>query len=100
MLEPQNTNSSTMVTSGGNNSATNVEGAPVFTSGKPGQLKIQNRDYKDSLWCTYCKKARHTYERCWKLHGKPLSREWGQKGEQPKNNGQAHVVAVKQNEAA
>lgn len=26
---------------------------------------------KDSLWCTYCKKSRHTKDRCWKLHGRP-----------------------------
>ncbi|GMI89878.1 hypothetical protein HRI_002657100 [Hibiscus trionum] len=28
---------------------------------------------RDSMWCTYCKKPRHTRERCWKLHGKPQS---------------------------
>ncbi|RVW79577.1 hypothetical protein CK203_051696 [Vitis vinifera] len=26
---------------------------------------------KDSLWCSYCRKNRHTRENCWKLHGKP-----------------------------
>ncbi|XP_040955857.1 uncharacterized protein [Gossypium hirsutum] len=26
---------------------------------------------RDSVWCTYCKKARHTKERRWKLYGKP-----------------------------
>ena len=26
---------------------------------------------KDSLWCDYCNKARHTRETCWKIHGKP-----------------------------
>ena len=26
---------------------------------------------RDSLQCTYCKKSRHTIEKCWKLHGKP-----------------------------
>lgn len=26
---------------------------------------------KDSLWCTFCKKPRHTIAKCWKLHGKP-----------------------------
>ncbi|XP_059444961.1 uncharacterized protein LOC132176698 isoform X2 [Corylus avellana] len=100
MLEPQNTDSSAMVASGGNNSVTNMERALVFENGRLGQSKAQNRDYKDNLWCTYCKKARHTRERCWKLHGKPPSREWGQKGEQPRSNGHAHVAAVQQNEAA
>ena len=28
---------------------------------------------KDSLWCSYCKKNKHTRETCWKLHGKPLN---------------------------
>ena len=26
---------------------------------------------RDSLFCTYRKRHRHTKERCWKLHGKP-----------------------------
>jgi len=25
---------------------------------------------KESLWCTFYKKLRHTIERCWKLHGR------------------------------
>ncbi|XP_059440211.1 uncharacterized protein LOC132172685 [Corylus avellana] len=32
--------------------------------------------------------------------GKISHREWGQKGEQPRNNCHAHVAAVQQNEAA
>ncbi|KAI0498121.1 hypothetical protein KFK09_021362 [Dendrobium nobile] len=36
---------------------------------------------KDSLWCNYCKKSRHTKETCWKIHGKPPSKEWNKKGE-------------------
>ncbi|RVW66512.1 Retrovirus-related Pol polyprotein from transposon RE1 [Vitis vinifera] len=88
-----------MVAGSGNNSATNMERVLVSGNGRSSQPKTQNRDYKDNLWCTYCKKARHTRERCWKLHGKPPSREWGQKGEQPSNNGQAHVTTVQQNEA-
>ncbi|XP_034693588.1 uncharacterized protein LOC117920265 [Vitis riparia] len=99
MLNPQNTDSSAMVAGSGNNSATNMERVLVSSNGRSSQPKTQNRDYKDNLWCTYCKKARHTFERCWKLHGKPPSREWGQKGEQPSNNGQAHVTTVQQNGA-
>ncbi|KAL6311361.1 hypothetical protein AAG906_011208 [Vitis piasezkii] len=89
MLNPQNTDSSAMV-------VTMVTIQPQIWKDQP---KTQNRDYKDNLWCTYCKKARHTRERCWKLHRKPPSREWGQKGEQPSNNGQAHVTTVQQNGA-
>ena len=42
-----------------------------------------NRDNKDNMWCTYCKKLRQTKERCWKLNGKPptSSKEWGYQGE-------------------
>ncbi|KAI0527064.1 hypothetical protein KFK09_002660 [Dendrobium nobile] len=36
---------------------------------------------KDSLWCSYCKKSRHTKETCWKIHGKSPSKEWNQKAE-------------------
>ena len=99
MLNPHNTDSSAMVAGSGNNSATNMERVLVSGNGRSSQPKTQNRDYKDNLWCTYCKKAHHTRERCWKLHGKPPSREWGQKGEQPSNNGQTHVTTVQQNGA-
>ena len=30
---------------------------------------------KDSLWYTYCKKPKHTKDKCWKLVGKP---QWAQ----------------------
>ncbi|XP_020677216.1 uncharacterized protein LOC110095849, partial [Dendrobium catenatum] len=36
---------------------------------------------KDSLWCSYCKKSRHTKKTCWKIHEKPPNKEWNQKGE-------------------
>ena len=41
---------------------------------------------KDTLWCTYCKKLRHTIEKCWKLHGKPS------KGGSLKNQGQVYMA--------
>ena len=43
------------------------------------RLRLQGKDSKDSLWCTYCKKLRHTREKCWKLNGKPStsSQDWG-----------------------
>lgn len=31
---------------------------------------------KDDRWCTYCNKPRHTREKCWKLNGKPQSKDW------------------------
>ena len=43
MLEPQSMDSSAMVANGGNNSAINMERAPIFKRG-PGQSKAQNRD--------------------------------------------------------
>ena len=47
-------------------------------SGKDNQWK----DNKDNLWCTHCKKPMHTRENCWKLNGKPPSREWENRGGQ------------------
>lgn len=88
MLEPHTKDSSAMVAKSSNNSATNFEQASIFEKRKAGQTKVHNRD---NFWCTYCKKTRHTRERCWKLHGKPPSHEYEQKGEQPENNSQAHV---------
>ena len=40
-----------------------------------------------------------TREKCWKLHGKPRSHEWGQKGDQPRNNGQVHNAAASQEQS-
>ena len=50
----------------------------------------QWKENKDNLWCTYCKKPRHTKEKCWKLNGKPPSREWGNRGGQQRP--QAHTT--------
>ena len=60
------------------------------------RLGLQGKDSKDSLWCTYCKKSRHTREKCWKLNGKPStsSQYWGYKGGRKKSQGQAHMIAT------
>ncbi|KAK8369509.1 hypothetical protein V6Z12_A01G116000 [Gossypium hirsutum] len=49
---------------------------------------------RDSVWCTYCKKARHTKERCWKLHGKPqtTNKNFSEKGGQPKGQGRVYPL--------
>ena len=68
-----------------------IEGSALATKmdhqekGKGDLLKNSGRDNqwrenKDNLWCTHCKKPRHTKEKCWKLNGKPPSREWGNFG--------------------
>ena len=36
----------------------------------------QWKENKDNLWCTYCKKPRHTKEKGWKLNSKPPSQKW------------------------
>ena len=46
------------------------------------------KENKDNLWCTYFKKPRHTKEKCWKLNGKPPSREWGNREEQQRPQAQ------------
>ena len=33
--------------------------------------KSQTTDQKDFLWCTHCKKKRHTKETCWDIYGRP-----------------------------
>ncbi|KAK8335520.1 hypothetical protein V6Z12_A09G059700 [Gossypium hirsutum] len=49
---------------------------------------------KDSVWCTYCKKARHTKDRCWKLHGKPqtTNKKFSEKDGQSKGQGRANTT--------
>ena len=50
----------------------------------------QWKENKDNLWYTYCKKPRHTKKKCWKLNGKPSSRERGNHGWQQRP--QAHLA--------
>ena len=54
-----------------------------------GSAMISTKSNKDTIWCTYCKKSRHTRDDCFKLHGKEqvLSRKGGFKG------GKAHLTA-------
>ena len=85
MLETQTTESSAMIAEGGTTMVTNQK--------KNGSPSVEKKH--EEVWCTYCKRPRHTKEKCWKLHGKPPSREWGQK-EGPKiygGEGQAHMVS-------
>ena len=39
-------------------------------------MEIDKGENKDSLWCTFCKKWRHTQDKCWKRHGKPPNPNW------------------------
>jgi hypothetical protein len=57
------------------------ESSPTYIQANP--YKPTNRD---SRFCTYCKKRRHTKENCWKLHGKP--------GQSASDKGQAHVASI------
>ena len=60
MLEPQTLDESTLVAK--------TEYPEKGKNDLPKQLG------RDNLWCTYCKKPRHTKEKYWKLNGKPPSR--------------------------
>ena len=71
MLEPQTLDGSTLVAK--------KEYSKQGKNDLPKHLGRDNqwKENKDNLWCTYFKKPRHTKEKCWKLNGKPPSREWG-----------------------
>ena len=82
MLEPQVSNGSALVTK---SEQPQVQDRGRADISKPLERDNRNHyrsDSKDNLWCNYCKKPRHTKENCWKLHGKPPSREWGNRGGQ------------------
>ena len=89
MLEPQPIDSSALVASGDNKQSLIME--------QPQRADHGNGDFSkgtswENIWCTYCKKPRHTKENCWKLHEKPPSQEWGNKGrQQQRQQGQAHL---------
>ena len=96
MLDSQSIDGAAMVAGSNNNSTKKAERSSTSESGKSGQAGPLNRD---NLWCSYCKKPRHTRERCWKLHGKPPSRDWIPRGEQSKTQGQAYVATIQENAA-
>ncbi|RVW58523.1 hypothetical protein CK203_107893 [Vitis vinifera] len=86
MLEPQTLDESALVAK-----------TEYSEQGRMISLKNLGRDNqwkenKDNLWCTFCKKPRHTKEKCWKLTGKPPSCEWGNRGGQQRP--QAHMAEV------
>ena len=84
MLEPQTLDGSTLVAK----TVYSKQGKNDLPKhlGKDNQWK----DNKNNLWCTYCKKPRHTKKKCWKLNDKPPSREWGNRGGQQRP--QAHIA--------
>ena len=83
MLEPQTLDGSALIEK--------TEYPKKLKNDLPKHLGRDNqwKENKDNLWCTYCKKPRHTKEKCWKLNGKPPSREWGNRG--GKQRPQAHM---------
>ena len=84
MLDVQPLEDSAMVSASTNNGSVKVA-APEHGSGiEKGRANLSGATNKDNVWCTYCKKPRHTKDRCWKLYGKPQtsSKEWGFKGGQ------------------
>lgn len=91
MLESLPTNGSAMVGGNVKIEAGRMERRTTYESGS-GKNDLPRAQNRDGLWCTYCKKARHTKENCWKIHGKPPSHEWGQKGASFRDKGQAHVA--------
>ena len=84
------------------NSAMVASGSAMMVDLKRGGItNIQKKG--EGIWCTFCIKPRHTRDRCWKLHGKPSSRdwgsqghdkEWGKKGDTTRKGGQAHIGAA------
>nr|KYP63994.1 hypothetical protein KK1_018581 [Cajanus cajan] len=81
------------------NSAMVASGSAMMVDQKEGG--IANMEKKgEEVWCTFCNKPCHTREKCWKLHGKPPSndwgpqnrdKEWGKKGDNTRKGGQAHI---------
>ena len=62
--------------------------------------------HKDPVVCTYCKKPRHTREKCWKLHGRSSNfqnaqtnrKNWTTKNGPAKGQGQSYVTKMKPRE--
>ena len=50
--------------------ATNKKDASWFRSQQGGNVFNPKAQNKDGLWCSFCKKPRHTKKTCFRLHGK------------------------------
>src|ERR1044072_6722161 len=92
MLETPTVENSAMIASGAS--------AMIVDQKKGGAVNMEKKT--EGMWCTHCHKPRHTREKCWKLHGKPPSRdwegqnrdkEWGKRVEYTRKGGQAHTAA-------
>nr|KYP41064.1 Retrovirus-related Pol polyprotein from transposon TNT 1-94 [Cajanus cajan] len=93
MLETSTTESSAMI----------AEGGTIMVANQRKNWVPSMEKKHEEVWCTHCNKPRHTREKCWKLHGKPpsrewglkdgktSSREWGPKGGPPKKGGQGQA---------
>ena len=100
MMEPQPADGSTLVTKAANLIAvkSNQQQSNAYSNGIGGINKLSEGSRvvnKDSLWCTYCKKPRHSMEKCWKLHGKPSNTKntsWTATNNQEEGQGQAHLT--------
>ncbi|XP_040972687.1 uncharacterized protein [Gossypium hirsutum] len=91
MVENNQVDSSALVTNAVNERRFGLEQP---TSEDNRQIERTKSFNKDSVWCTYCKKARHTKGRCWKLHGKPqtTNKNFSKKGGQSKGQGRANTA--------
>ncbi|KAL5764323.1 hypothetical protein ACOSP7_016679 [Xanthoceras sorbifolium] len=91
MVENTTVESSTLVSKIASGKKATIEQSSIEESKQPDQSKPFNRDY---LWCTYCKKPRHTKERYFKLHGRPptLVKNGTERSGQGRGQGQAHMV--------
>ncbi|XP_057417850.1 uncharacterized protein LOC130712041 isoform X2 [Lotus japonicus] len=92
MLETPTVENSAMIAFGASTMMTNQKKGGISNTEKK----------SEGVWCTYCNKPRHTRDKCWKLVGKPPSREWGpqnrdrewgKKGDNTRKGGQAHIAA-------
>lgn len=69
MIDSQPAEGSTLATTKPRDN--NFKGVNSGQGGSNDSSKYDFSKNKDNVWCTYCKKPRHTKETCWKLHGKP-----------------------------
>lgn len=97
MIEPQVVDGSAMVSKNVNPSMVSkiakmkITGLEQHVANNNGLADWSKTANNETLWCAYCKKPRHTREKCWKLHGKPqsLNRSWTAKSGQQRGHSQA-----------
>ena len=71
MLKSQSISTVGQASTTGQSQSYNMKSSSTQAPYQKGSHQKKKGDSKDSQWCDFCQRHRHTRETCWKLHGRP-----------------------------